>query len=44
MDSLLSLGAHLNPCANELGYSRLLLSDFNLAHLSEFLSTVNDLL
>lgn len=43
-DSLLSLGAHLNPCANELGFSRLLLSSFNLAHLSEFLSTVNDLL
>ena len=42
-DSLFSLGADLNPCANELGYSRLLLSSFNLAYLSEFLSTVNDL-
>lgn len=42
-DSLFCLGADLNPCANELGYSRLLLSSFNLAYLSEFLSTVNDL-
>lgn len=40
---LTNLGADLNPCANELGYSRLLLSSFNLEYLSEFLSTVNDL-